>query len=67
MNSIRPIHYLASGQPERALLGDINLITPNVVNSKGLQVQNHKGEWIDVHNRMMKSNNVGDMLSPHQQ
>jgi isopenicillin N synthase-like dioxygenase len=28
--------------------GDINLITLLMGQGKGLQVQNHKGEWIDA-------------------
>jgi isopenicillin N synthase-like dioxygenase len=72
-NSIlRPIHYppilTEPETAERAAAhGDINLITLLMGSQgKGLQVQNHKGEWIDA---MAKPDeimiNVGDMLSRH--
>jgi isopenicillin N synthase-like dioxygenase len=70
-NSIlRPIHYPPiQKEPkaaERAAAhGDINLITLLMgAQGKGLQVQNHKGEWIDAiaePDELMI--NVGDMLS----
>lgn len=72
-NSIlRPIHYPPiTEEPkaaERAAAhGDINLITLLMgAQGKGLQVQNHKGEWIDAvaaPDELMI--NVGDMLSRH--
>ncbi|WP_044397986.1 isopenicillin N synthase family oxygenase [Lacinutrix sp. Hel_I_90] len=72
-NSIlRPIHYPPiSEEPkaaERAAAhGDINLITLLMgAQGRGLQVQNHKGEWIDAiaePDELMI--NVGDMLSRH--
>ncbi|MEW4924591.1 2-oxoglutarate and iron-dependent oxygenase domain-containing protein [Algibacter sp. 2305UL17-15] len=72
-NSIlRPIHYPPITQEpkeaERAAAhGDINLITLLMgAQGKGLQVQNHKGEWIDAiaePDELMI--NVGDMLSRH--
>ena len=72
-NSIlRPIHYppivTAPKNAERAAAhGDINLITLLMgAQGKGLQVQNHKGDWIDA---MAEPDelmiNVGDMLSRH--
>lgn len=72
-NSIlRPIHYPpikeAPKDAERAAAhGDINLITLLMgAQGKGLQVQNHQGEWIDA---IAKPDelmiNVGDMLSRH--
>ena len=72
-NSIlRPIHYPPietepKGAERAAAHGDINLITLLMgAQGKGLQVQNHKGEWIDA---MAESDelmiNVGDMLSRH--
>lgn len=70
-NSIlRPIHYPPiTEEPKNAVRaaahGDINLITLLMgAHGKGLQVQNHKGEWIDAiakPNQLMI--NVGDMLS----
>ena len=70
-NSIlRPIHYPPiSEEPKNAVRaaahGDINLITLLMgAHGKGLQVQNHKGEWIDAiakPDQLMI--NVGDMLS----
>lgn len=72
-NSIlRPIHYPPITQePENAIRaaahGDINLITLLMgAQGKGLQVQNHNGDWIDA----IAENdelviNVGDMLSRH--
>lgn len=72
-NSIlRPIHYPPITQePKNAVRaaahGDINLITLLMgAQGKGLQVQNHKGEWIDAiaqDDELMI--NVGDMLSRH--
>jgi len=72
-NSIlRPIHYPPiTSEPENAVRaaahGDINLITLLMgAQGKGLQVQNHKGEWL---NAIAESDelviNVGDMLSRH--
>lgn len=72
-NSIlRPIHYPPiSEEPKDAVRaaahGDINLITLLMgAQGKGLQVQNHNGEWIDA---IAQSDelviNVGDMLSRH--
>lgn len=72
-NSIlRPIHYPPiTNEPKDAVRaaahGDINLITLLMgAQGRGLQVQNHKGEWIDA----IAENdelviNVGDMLSRH--
>ncbi|UTD14115.1 isopenicillin N synthase family oxygenase [Tenacibaculum mesophilum] len=72
-NSIlRPIHYPPittepKGAVRAAAHGDINLITLLMgAQGKGLQVQNHKGEWIDAiaeDDELMI--NVGDMLSRH--
>ena len=72
-NSIlRPIHYPPIFEEpknaERAAAhGDINLITLLMgAQGKGLQVQNHQGEWIDAiaePDELMI--NVGDMLSRH--
>ncbi|SFU72274.1 Isopenicillin N synthase [Pustulibacterium marinum] len=72
-NSIlRPIHYPPiKEEPKNAVRaaahGDINLITLLMgAQGKGLQVQNHKGEWIDAiaePDELMI--NVGDMLSRH--
>ncbi|MFD1061850.1 isopenicillin N synthase family dioxygenase [Winogradskyella litorisediminis] len=72
-NSIlRPIHYPPIlEEPENAVRaaahGDINLITLLMgAQGRGLQVQNHKGEWIDAiaePDELMI--NVGDMLSRH--
>ena len=72
-NSIlRPIHYPPiTEEPkaaERAAAhGDINLITLLMgAQGRGLQVQNHEGEWLDAiaePNELMI--NVGDMLSRH--
>lgn len=72
-NSIlRPIHYppiktAPKNAVRAAAHGDINLITLLMgAQGKGLQVQNHDGEWLDA---MAKPNelmiNVGDMLSRH--
>ena len=72
-NSIlRPIHYPPiTEEPKEAVRaaahGDINLITLLMgAQGRGLQVQNHKGEWIDA---IAQSDelmiNVGDMLSRH--
>lgn len=72
-NSIlRPIHYPPIlEEPDNAVRaaahGDINLITLLMgAQGKGLQVQNHKGDWIDA---MAEPDelmiNVGDMLSRH--
>tara|TARA_R110002020_G_scaffold21009_6_gene71378 strand:+ start:35655 stop:36605 length:951 start_codon:yes stop_codon:yes gene_type:complete len=70
-NSIlRPIHYPPiKTEPKNAVRaaahGDINLITLLMgAQGKGLQVQNHKGEWVDAiaaPDELMI--NVGDMLS----
>ena len=70
-NSIlRPIHYPPiTVEPKNAVRaaahGDINLITLLMgAHGKGLQVQNHKGEWIDAIARPDQLMiNVGDMLS----
>ena len=72
-NSIlRPIHYPPietepKGAVRAAAHGDINLITLLMgAQGKGLQVQNHKGEWVDAiaeEDELMI--NVGDMLSRH--
>lgn len=72
-NSIlRPIHYPPiTKEPKNAVRaaahGDINLITLLMgAQGKGLQVQNHNGDWIDA---MAAPDelviNVGDMLSRH--
>jgi isopenicillin N synthase-like dioxygenase len=72
-NSIlRPIHYppIATepkGAERAAAHGDINLITLLMgAQGKGLQVQNHTGDWIDA---MAEPDeimiNVGDMLARH--
>jgi len=72
-NSIlRPIHYPPietepKGAERAAAHGDINLITLLMgAQGKGLQVQNHDGDWIDA---MAEPNeimiNVGDMLARH--
>ena len=72
-NSIlRPIHYPPiKVEPNNAVRaaahGDINLITLLMgAQGRGLQVQNHEGEWIDAiaePDELMI--NVGDMLSRH--
>ena len=70
-NSIlRPIHYPPiTAEPKNAVRaaahGDINLITLLMgAHGKGLQVKNHKGEWIDAIARPDQLMiNVGDMLS----
>ncbi len=72
-NSIlRPIHYPPITQEPKdavraAAHGDINLITLLMgAQGRGLQVQNHNGEWIDAiaeDDELMI--NVGDMLSRH--
>jgi isopenicillin N synthase-like dioxygenase len=72
-NSIlRPIHYPPiTSEPENAIRaaahGDINLITLLMgAQGKGLQVQNHNGDWIDAiaaDDELVI--NVGDMLSRH--
>jgi len=72
-NSIlRPIHYPPiTSEPKNAVRaaahGDINLITLLMgAQGKGLQVKNHKGEWLDAiaqPDELMI--NVGDMLSRH--
>lgn len=72
-NSIlRPIHYPPiATEPKEAVRAathtDINLITLLMgAQGKGLQVQNHKGDWIDAiaqPDELMI--NVGDMLSRH--
>ncbi len=70
-NSIlRPIHYPPiTAEPKNAVRaaahGDINLITLLMgAHGKGLQVQNHHGEWVDAIARPDQVMiNVGDMLS----
>lgn len=72
-NSIlRPIHYPPiTEEPHEAVRAaahtDINLITLLMgAQGKGLQVQNHEGDWIDAiaeEDELMI--NVGDMLSRH--
>ncbi|MCK7590959.1 isopenicillin N synthase family oxygenase [Subsaxibacter sp. CAU 1640] len=72
-NSIlRPIHYPPiKEEPKDAVRaaahGDINLITLLMgAQGRGLQVKNHKGEWVDAiaePDELMI--NVGDMLSRH--
>ena len=72
-NSIlRPIHYPPiqeepKGAVRAAAHGDINLITLLMgAHGRGLQVQNHNGEWVDAiaqPDELMI--NVGDMLSRH--
>ncbi|WP_282136871.1 isopenicillin N synthase family dioxygenase [Seonamhaeicola maritimus] len=72
-NSIlRPIHYPPiTTEPKEAVRaaahGDINLITLLMgAQGRGLQVQNHNGEWLDAiaqADELMI--NVGDMLSRH--
>lgn len=72
-NSIlRPIHYPPiTSEPKDAIRaaahGDINLITLLMgAQGKGLQVQNHEGEWIDaIAEPDELVINVGDMLSRH--
>lgn len=72
-NSIlRPIHYPPiTEEPKNAVRaaahGDINLITLLMgAQGKGLQVQNHKGEWMDaIAEPDELVINVGDMLSRH--
>ncbi|MGB1270000.1 MAG: isopenicillin N synthase family dioxygenase [Flavobacteriaceae bacterium] len=72
-NSIlRPIHYPPiTEEPKNAVRaaahGDINLITLLMgAQGKGLQVQNHAGEWIDaIAEPDELVINVGDMLSRH--
>ncbi|WP_289062647.1 2-oxoglutarate and iron-dependent oxygenase domain-containing protein [uncultured Zobellia sp.] len=70
-NSIlRPIHYPPiTSEPKNAVRaaahGDINLITLLMgAHGRGLQVKNHKGEWVDAIARPDQLMiNVGDMLS----
>ena len=69
---LRPIHYPPiTSEPENAIRaaahGDINLITLLMgAQGKGLQVQNHTGEWIDaIAEPDELVINVGDMLSRH--
>jgi len=70
-NSIlRPIHYPPiTSEPKNAVRaaahGDINLITLLMgAHGKGLQVQNHEGQWVDAIARPDQLMiNVGDMLS----
>ena len=72
-NSIlRPIHYPPiKEEPKNALRaaahGDINLITLLMgAQGRGLQVQNHNGDWIDaIAEEDELVINVGDMLSRH--
>ncbi|QEE50620.1 isopenicillin N synthase family oxygenase [Flavobacterium alkalisoli] len=72
-NSIlRPIHYPPiTNEPKDAVRaaahGDINLITLLMgAQGRGLQVQNHDGEWIDaIAEPDELVINVGDMLSRH--
>ena len=72
-NSIlRPIHYPPiTDEPKEAVRaaahGDINLITLLMgAQGRGLQVQNHEGDWLDA---IAEDDelviNVGDMLSRH--
>jgi len=71
VNSIlRPIHYPPiTSEPKNAVRaaahGDINLITLLMgAHGRGLQVKNHKGEWVDAIARPDQLMiNVGDMLS----
>lgn len=70
-NSIlRPIHYPPITEAPKnavhaAAHGDINLITLLMgAHGRGLQVKNHKGEWVDAIARPDQLMiNVGDMLS----
>ncbi|MEM8506548.1 MAG: 2-oxoglutarate and iron-dependent oxygenase domain-containing protein [Bacteroidota bacterium] len=70
-NSIlRPIHYPPIVKEPKAAVraaahGDINLITLLMgAHGKGLQVQNHEGEWVDAIAQPEELMiNVGDMLS----
>lgn len=70
-NSIlRPIHYPPiTSEPKNAVRaaahGDINLITLLMgAHGRGLQVKNHKGEWVDaIAQPDQVMINVGDMLS----
>ena len=70
-NSIlRPIHYPPIvNEPKNAVRaaahGDINLITLLMgAHGRGLQVQNHNGEWVDaIASSDQLMINVGDMLS----
>ncbi|MEK6153755.1 2-oxoglutarate and iron-dependent oxygenase domain-containing protein [Flavobacteriaceae bacterium 3-367] len=70
-NSIlRPIHYPPiTSEPQNAVRaaahGDINLITLLMgAHGKGLQVQNHEGQWVDAIAKPEELMiNVGDMLS----
>lgn len=70
-NSIlRPIHYPPiTSEPKNAVRaaahGDINLITLLMgAHGRGLQVKNHKGEWVDAIARPDQVMiNVGDMLA----
>lgn len=72
-NSIlRPIHYPPiTNEPKDAVRaaahGDINLITLLMgAQGRGLQVQNHNGDWIDaIAEPDELVINVGDMLSRH--
>ncbi|RYD98656.1 MAG: isopenicillin N synthase family oxygenase [Sphingobacteriales bacterium] len=72
-NSIlRAIHYPPIGEEPKGAVragahGDINLITLLMgAQGKGLQVQNHEGEWIDaIAEEDELVINVGDMLSRH--
>jgi len=72
-NSIlRPIHYPPiTSEPKNSIRaaahGDINLITLLMgAQGRGLQVQNHNGEWIDaIAEPDELVINVGDMLSRH--
>jgi isopenicillin N synthase-like dioxygenase len=72
-NSIlRPIHYPPiTSEPDNAVRaaahGDINLITLLMgAQGRGLQVQNHNGDWIDaIAEPDELVINVGDMLSRH--
>ena len=72
-NSIlRPIHYPPiTSEPKNAIRaaahGDINLITLLMgAQGRGLQVQNHNGDWIDaIAAQDELVINVGDMLSRH--
>ena len=64
---VKDLSTVEEGAVRAAAHGDINLITLLMgAQGRGLQVQNHKGEWIDAiaePDELMI--NVGDMLSRH--